>query len=153
MIGDSTVTVIALHGTAIAMNGRAALLTGASGSGKSDLALRCLAMPALPGVPDRFELVADDQVLVTRDGGDLVLSAPGAIAGKLEVRGVGILDLPVSHTSRLCLVAALIGADAPIERLPERFETRNILGVWVPVVPVKPFEASTPAKLAMALRI
>ena len=58
---------------------------GPSGSGKSDLALRLL---------DRgFTLVSDDQTIVSRDGDRLIASAPPNIAGKLEIRGIGIVDM------------------------------------------------------------
>ena len=73
-----------LHASTVAIDGRAVLIPGPSGSGKSDLALRLL---------DRgFTLVSDDQTIVRRDGERLIASAPPTIAGKLEIRGVGIVD-------------------------------------------------------------
>src|SRR3954467_1212574 len=78
----STETV---HASTVASEGRAVLITGPSGSGKSDLALRLL---------DRgFTLVSDDQTLLKRSGTRLIASAPPTIVGKLEVRGIGIIDL------------------------------------------------------------
>ena len=66
------------------------LITGPSGSGKSDLALRLL---------DRgFTLVSDDQTIVRRDGDRLIASAPPTIAGKLEIRGIGIVEM--EHVER-----------------------------------------------------
>jgi len=74
-----------LHASTVALDGRAVLISGPSGSGKSDLALRLL---------DRgFILVSDDQTIVRKDGGHLVAGAPPTIAGKLEVRGIGIVDM------------------------------------------------------------
>ena len=65
--------------------GRAVLISGPSGSGKSDLALRLI---------DRgFTLVSDDQTIVRRDGDRLFASAPPTIKGKLEIRGVGIVEM------------------------------------------------------------
>ena len=70
-----------LHGTTVALDGRAVLISGPSGSGKSDLALRLF---------DRgFVLVSDDRTIVRKEGSRLFASAPETIKGKLEVRGVG----------------------------------------------------------------
>src|SRR6478752_5882906 len=74
-----------LHASTVAKDGRAVLITGPSGSGKSDLALRLL---------DRgFTLVSDDQTILKKDGTRLIASTPMTIAGKLEVRGLGIIDM------------------------------------------------------------
>src|SRR5690242_16329827 len=74
-----------VHASTVASDGRAVLISGPSGSGKSDLALRLL---------DRgFTLVSDDQTIVRRDGNRLIATAPPTIAGKLEVRGIGIVDI------------------------------------------------------------
>ncbi len=72
-----------VHATAVAIEGEAVLLRGPSGSGKSDLALRLIDGGA--------QLVADDQTLLRRAGGRVLASAPPAIAGLLEVRGVGVV--------------------------------------------------------------
>src|SRR6266576_2932229 len=74
-----------VHASTIASDGRAVLITGPSGSGKSDLTLRLL---------DRgFTLVSDDQTIVRKDGSRLLASAPPTIAGKLEIRGIGIVEM------------------------------------------------------------
>ena len=74
-----------VHASTVATGGRAVLLSGPSGSGKSDLALRLI---------DRgFTLVSDDQTVVMREGDRLIASAPPTIAGKLEVRGLGIVEM------------------------------------------------------------
>src|SRR5688572_8948122 len=81
----SRVSSETVHVSSVAMDGRAVLISGPSGSGKSDLALRLL---------DRgFSLVSDDQTIVRRDGDRLIASAPQTIAGKLEIRGIGIVDI------------------------------------------------------------
>src|ERR1041385_8950530 len=74
-----------LHSSTVAKDDRAVLITGPSGSGKSDLALRLL---------DRgFTLVSDDRTLVKKDGTRVIASAPPNITGKLEIRGIGIIDM------------------------------------------------------------
>ena len=74
-----------LHASTVALDGRAVLICGPSGSGKSDLALRLI---------DRgFRLVSDDQTIVRKEGSKLIASAPPTIHGKLEIRGLGIIDI------------------------------------------------------------
>lgn len=141
---------VLLHGTAVAIAGRAALLRGPSGSGKSDLALRAAMLPAgtLAGGP--FDLVADDQVQVRREGDGLTVSPPPRIAGLIEVRGLGILTLPHTARARLTLLVDLMTTGRP-ERLPDPWPFEDLLGIALPVLRLGPFEASAPIKLALAL--
>src|SRR5205814_8451755 len=84
-IPEARLSADTVHASTVASDGRAVLITGPSGSGKSDLTLRLL---------DRgFTLVSDDRTLVRRDGDRLIASAPPNIAGKLEIRGIGIVDM------------------------------------------------------------
>ena len=138
------------HGTAIALAGTAVLIRGASGSGKSDLALRCLALAptALTAVPAM--LVADDYVTVTRTGDRLVAEAPATIRGKLEVRGLGIVTVPCQDSAELVLVADLV-APEQIERFPDPAPEVELGGVKLPLLHIAPFEASAPVKLLLAL--
>jgi len=129
-----------LHATTVALDGRAILITGPSGSGQSDLARRLIDGGA--------RLVADDQTLVRRRGTILVARAPATIAGRIEVRGIGIVTVPDLDEAPLGLQVDLVAA-ATIERLPEP-EMRSILGVPVPVLRLAPFEASAAAKLRLA---
>jgi len=131
-----------VHGTAVRLGQAGVLLRGPSGSGKSDLALRLIEAGAC--------LVADDQVALALDDGDVWLSAPPAIAGMIEVRGVGILRLPRAQRAALRLVCDLVPR-AEVERLPERGDC-VLLGVTVPRLALCAFDASTPAKLRFALR-
>ena len=74
-----------VHASTVALDGRAVLISGPSGSGKSDLALRLL---------DRaFTLVSDDQTIFSRDGDRMLAAAPPNSAGKLEIRGIGIVEI------------------------------------------------------------
>lgn len=118
------------------------LLRGASGAGKSDLALRLLA--------EGFVLVADDRVRLAAGGGALLASAPGALAGLIEVRGLGIVRLAHRAEARVALVADLVSPGL-VERLPEPALCRDYPGAPVALVRLHAFEASAPRKLALAL--
>ena len=131
-----------VHGTAVELAGVGVLLRGTSGSGKSDLALRLIDGGAL--------LVADDRTLLRREGGLLLASAPPTIAGRLEVRGIGILTVPSVASSVLRLVVDLVAPGA-VERLPEARFAR-LLGLDLPLISLAPFEASAVAKLRLAAR-
>lgn len=131
------------HGTVVSLAGAGILLRGPSGSGKSDLALRLIDGGAV--------LVADDRVLLSRAEGDLIAAVPETIEGKLEVRGLGIVRMPVAGPTPVRLVADLMPPGA-VERLPKAAET-VLLGVVLPVLALTPFEASAPAKLRLALRL
>jgi HPr kinase/phosphorylase len=138
-----------VHGTAIALAGRAALIRGAASSGKSDLALRCLMQAPTTLVPHAAELVSDDQVLIERHDQHVLVRAPPAIRGLLEVRGLGILRIPAIEAGQLALVVQLVAADQ-VERLPET-RTVVIAGVPVPYLELNAFETSAPLKLLLAL--
>lgn len=134
--------MIRVHGTSVALGGDGILLRGPSGSGKSDLALRLIDGGA--------RLVADDQTELRVFGEELRMSAPPAIAGRLEVRGLGILRVPAVPSAALRFVVDLVPS-ASIERLPEpRF--CDILDRRFRLLAIAPFEASAPAKLRVALR-
>jgi HPr kinase/phosphorylase len=139
-----------VHATCIALGESAAIFVGPSGAGKSDLALRCVMHPiSLEGSVTSARLVADDQVTLERRGSSLWVRPPAAIAGKIEVRGLGIVDMPHVPEARLRLVVQLVGA-GDIERLPEPSET-NMLGLTLPVIQIAPLEASAPFKVLLAL--
>lgn len=139
-----------VHATALALGGKAALIRGASGSGKSDLALRCIAQSPLAHIPDRAELVADDQVQCARTADGIEVSPPATLAGKIEVRGLGILTLRYRPSARLALVVDLVAIEA-VERYPLESLTAEYLGISLPVIRLAPFEASAPVKLILAL--
>jgi len=138
-----------VHGTCVAFGAHAALLRGSSGSGKSDLALRFLALPADGGMAPC--LVADDQVVVEAQAGGLVVSAPDTLAGKLEVRGLGIMTLPHVTQAKLVLIVDFVASDEVPRMPPEPLPRVTLLGVSVPNLQLAPFEDSAPLKLKMAL--
>ena len=128
------------HASTVAVDGRAVLISGPSGSGKSDLALRLL---------DRgFTLVSDDQTIVRRDGNRLVASAPPTIKGKLEIRGVGIVEM---ETVTDVPVALYVELTSEIVRLPDDRRERPVLGVSLPLISVDAQTASAASKVALAL--
>ena len=139
-----------LHATAIAIGHRAIIIRGPSGSGKSDLALRCLSVPASQLVASPARLVADDQVLVTRDGLSLVVSAPPTLLGRLEVRGLGIVDVDPEQDAKVILIVDLVD-NSQIERLPDPWPSAELLGLTLPRLCISAFEASAPLKLLAAL--
>jgi serine kinase of HPr protein (carbohydrate metabolism regulator) len=145
---DGAATLV--HGTCIALENGAAILEGPSGMGKSDLALRCIMQPVhVNGRVLTAILVADDQVALDRRGGVLWARPPATIAGKLEVRGLGVVDVPHVPEARVRLVVRLVGPGA-IERHPDPAET-DVLGLTLPVVQIAPFETSAPLKVLLAL--
>lgn len=132
-----------VHGACVMIAGVGVLLRGPSGRGKSDLALRLIDEGAV--------LVADDQVVLARDGDSLIASAPAVLHGLLEVRGVGLLPAPAAACAPLALVVDLVRDSDPVERMPEP-ATEIMLDIAVPRIALAPFEASAAAKLRMAAR-
>ena len=129
-----------VHASTVSSDGRAVLISGPSGSGKSDLTLRLL---------DRgFTLVSDDQTIVRREGDRLIASAPPNIAGKLEIRGIGIVDMETVSDVPIALYVELT---SEIMRLPDDRRERPVLGVNLPLVSVDALTASAASKVSLAL--
>lgn len=131
-----------LHATCVSVFGIGVLIRGASGSGKSDLALRLIDMDAV--------LVADDYCELKAEGNVLCASAPAAIAGKLEIRGYGIVEIPYLKTATVGLVVELSPPDL-IERMPES-NTTTIENVTLPLLTLDPSTASAAQKIRMIVR-
>ena len=129
-----------IHATCVAFADIGILLRGPSGAGKSDLALRLIDAGAV--------LVADDRVALIQKPGDIVARPPEALAGRLEVRGVGVCVLPQAGAAPLKLVCDLGGPDR-IQRLPKPGWC-EYLGVRIRRMDVAPFEASAAVKLRVA---
>jgi serine kinase of HPr protein (carbohydrate metabolism regulator) len=131
-----------IHASCVLLDGGAVLLRGASGAGKSDLALRLI---------DRGgKLVADDRVDIYRRGGVLVARAPIPLQGLIEVRGIGIVRLPSVIDAPISLVVDLVPRDR-VERLPED-STVTILGIRLGHRALDPFDISTPLKIVLAAK-
>jgi serine kinase of HPr protein (carbohydrate metabolism regulator) len=130
-----------LHASTVAIDGRAVMISGPSGSGKSDLALRLL---------DRgFKLVSDDQTFLRMDDeGRLIASSPPTIRGKLEIRGIGIVDVESVTDVPIALFVELT---SDMQRLPDDSRERLILNARVPLISVDAMTASAPSKVAIAL--
>jgi serine kinase of HPr protein (carbohydrate metabolism regulator) len=131
-----------LHVSAVSIGGRAVLIGGRSGTGKSDLALRLIDRGA--------ELVSDDYTYVHRVSGQALASAPATIAGKIEVRGVGIVERePVADIP----VALFVDLEGQPERFPRGEDRIAIAGVAIPIVALDGHHASAPLKVEAALRL
>ncbi len=128
-----------VHATCVAIGGRGVLLAGRSGAGKSDLAIRLIDRGA--------RLVSDDYTELRRAGGTLLSRAPAAIAGRIELRGVGIIELEPAADVPISLYADL---DSAPERLPEPVAIR-LAGLDIPLVALAALEPSAPLKLEYAL--
>lgn len=111
------------HASCVALNGKAALLTGKSGSGKSALALQLIALGC--------GLVADDRTILTRQGDQLVATCPSTIAGLIEARGIGILNVVPVASAQVVLMVDLDQLEAA--RLPQR-RFITVLGCDLPLI-------------------
>ena len=112
-----------LHATTVAFQDRGVLITGASGRGKSALALQLIGIGAV--------LVADDQTILTSDSNGVHASCPAATAGLIEARGLGLLNAPHQPGARLVLAVDLDMAET--DRLPPLREI-SLLGHPVSLV-------------------
>lgn len=131
---------VTVHGTCIAIGARGVILVGASGAGKSDLALRLIDRGAT--------LVADDRCELSLLGGALLCRPPDLLAGKIEVRGLGIIDRPWTAPVPIAIAVRLAER---YERMPDHAFVEILAGQPVDAIKLAPFEASAPLKVEMAL--
>ncbi|MBU2583387.1 MAG: HPr kinase/phosphatase C-terminal domain-containing protein [Alphaproteobacteria bacterium] len=141
---------VRIHATSIAVEGSAAIIRGASGTGKSDLALRCLTMAPGALTAGPAVLVADDYTELYLEDGELRARAPAEIANLMEVRGLGVMEVPALESARAALVVDL-AEPSTIERLPLGANEIDVVGYTLPMLRLAAFEASSPAKLLLAL--
>jgi HPr kinase/phosphorylase len=122
------------HASAVLIGSRAALIRGPAGSGKSRLAW-ALIDAAAAGLIRFARLVSDDRVELTASHGRLLIRAPAALAGLIEVRGVGVRRLAYEPVAVAGLVVDLSAADS--ERIPApSAQTAEINGIQLPRLPV-----------------
>ena len=126
--------------TCVAIGGRAVLIEGAPGSGKSSLALALIDRGAV--------LIGDDGVTLEPRGGQLFASPPPHIAGLLEVRNLGLLQFPVISDVRVALIVVL---DQQAPRFIEVAEPAERAGVMLPLVRLWPSETIPALKAELAL--
>jgi HPr kinase/phosphorylase len=116
-----------IHASAVLIGARAVLIQGPSGAGKSGLALALLEAGTLPFA----RLVADDRAEVEAAHGRLLVRPPQALAGQIEVRGLGVRRLAHEPVAVVGLLVDLAAPDAG--RMPEpAAQTRTIEGITLP---------------------
>jgi HPr kinase/phosphorylase len=130
-----------IHATIVTLHGKGVLIRGASGSGKSDLALRLIDRGAV--------LIADDYCHIKAENGRIVATAPDSIAGQIEVRGLGIQTMNFEQQATIHLIVDLV---SEYPRLPDLADQSiEIEGINVQRVALIPWEASAPLKVVLAL--
>ena len=140
-----TARPVNIHATCIAIGHRGVLLLGASGAGKSDLALRLIDGGA--------KLVADDRTLMSVENGRLIARCPASIRGLIEIRGLGIVQLPVKASVAITLVVKL-GKEGPRLPAPSFYQPPKPLmpATLPPQIALDARHAATPAKVRLALQ-
>lgn len=105
------------------MNGRAVVILGASGSGKSSLAVELIGQGAT--------LISDDQTILTRSGDDVLASCPDVIQGQIEVRHLGLLRCDTVSDVPVGVVVDLDQTET--QRLPAN-RTIDLAGIDLPLL-------------------
>lgn len=142
-----------IHASCVVLDGHGVLITGRSGAGKSDLALRLLDHPGY-GIGNHLiqaRLVGDDQIVLTQAAGKLLASPAPGLEGLLEVRGLGIVKMDHESQATVELVVTLAPA-GKIERLPDCSTLQSkVAGILLPTVEIDPAQQSAPARVRSAL--
>ena len=135
----TTETSEQVHATCIGLEGIGLLLRGPSGTGKSDLAFRMM--------EHNSKLIADDCVNLFLKNGVLMAQAPYSLRGLLEVRGVGIIEVP--YENNICVFGVINLVDSnQVQRLPNH-QMETLLGIEVPSYQLNPWEISAIAKVRL----
>ncbi len=132
-----------VQATAVSIDGRAVLLLGPPGCGKSDLALRLIGRGAA--------LIADDGVLLRAVDYRLVAETTGDVTPRLHVAGVGIVDVALAGPAPVSLAVMLDPALIPHDRSVALSMFGPVEGFCMPQIALAAFEASAPDKLLLAL--
>ena len=138
--GRTQPPIVNIHASCVAAGSRGILLLGVSGQGKSDLALRLIDRGA--------RLVADDRCDIWFERDRLWCRPPEALAGKLEVRGIGIIERPWTAPVPLALAVRLTDR---YDRMPAINQVEMVAGHPLPALLLSAFEASAPMKILLAL--
>ena len=137
----------AIHASAVAIGDLAVLIRGKAGSGKSSLALALIDDPKSGGT-----LIGDDRVLLTRQPTGVIVRPQPALAGLIEVRGIGIVPIAHREKARLALVVDLL-PEAECPRLPDEEERKTIvLGHETARLAVPVGAIDAPLRIRLALR-
>jgi len=121
-----------IHSTGLVLNGRGILLRGPSGVGKSLLTLELLNDAEIRG--QKASLVADDRIDLTVENGVLIMHAPPAIGGLIELRGRGIIKKPHVESAPVHLIVDIIGK--LVRLVEEDALVTEVEGVMLPRCPV-----------------
>ena len=132
-----------IHASCVEFMGTGLLICGPSGSGKSDLCLRMIEAGAA--------FISDDQTVLENKKGKLTARCPASIKGLLEIRGIGIVEMPFIDETEISLKLSLKSLDQ-IDRMPEK-QTEFIEGIEIPVFSINAFSASAIIKIKMMLLI
>jgi HPr kinase/phosphorylase len=131
MTGDGSPSI---HASAVLVDNRAVLIRGPSGAGKSRLAFDLILAGRSGQLPPAM-LIGDDRVHLEASGGQIVVRPAPALAGLIEIRGLGIRSLVFAAEAVVGLVVDLSAADA--ERLPAADALKaTVAGVILPRIPI-----------------
>lgn len=135
----------AVHGTAVVIGGKGVIIRGDSGAGKSDLALRLIDRGA--------QLLSDDYTRVEACDGHVIARPAPNIAGLIEVRGLGPVEMPHIEEAPVALIVVLASPFGPKpERYPPEGLAVRLCGIDIPLLHLHGLEASAPIKVELALK-
>ena len=134
-----------IHGTAVVINGVGVIILGASGAGKSALALDLIDQSLLRGIP--VALIGDDRLTISIESGQPVASPAPNLAGLIEVRGSGIHK--IRHVERVPLnLAVRLVPENQAARMPKADPVEVLPGIKLPLLVLPLGHAAVRAILA-----